>query len=264
MAHELGEKKQKRVIFCIPTVTKPYQQCLDSLAASIPLIRAAGWDEGMANSIGCPYISHARATMLRKAQEAQADVIVFIDHDLSWKPQDLLTLIETEGDVVAGTYRFKWEEEDYMGKLLPDINGLPQVRPEDGALLAHCIPAGFLKITRGALSKFMLHYPELQYIDNGTLTVDLFNHGVHKGVWYGEDYAFSRNWNEKCGEIWIIPDLDLTHHTKEDAYHGNFHNYLLRQPGGSEDPNAPPHDEPSTAVAISKGSHVGGALLEAN
>lgn len=221
-----------KVIFCVPTVTKPYQECLDSLAASIPLIHAAGWEEGMANSIGSPYISHARATMLRKAQDAKADVIVFIDHDLSWDPQDLLTLIETPGDVVAGTYRFKHEPEEYMGKLLPGPDECPQVR-SDGCLLAHCVPAGFLKITREGLSKFMFMYPELQYIEEGTLTVDLFNHGVHKGVWYGEDYSFSRNWNEKCGQIWVIPNLNINHHTKDAEYKGNLHEYLMRQPGGS-------------------------------
>lgn len=234
--NELGlsqKQRQKRVIFCIPTITRPYQQCLDSLAASIPLIHAAGWDEGMANSIGSPYISHSRATMLRKALDARADVIVFIDHDLSWDPQDLLTLIETPGEVVAGTYRFKHEPEEYMGKLMPDADGMPQVR-NDGALLAHCVPAGFLKLTRGAISKFMYHYPELQYIEEDTLTVDLFNHGVHKGVWYGEDYAFCRNWNEKCGQIWTIPNMNINHHTHDSEYKGNFHNYLLRQEGGSE------------------------------
>lgn len=226
--------KKRKVVFCVPTITKPYQACLDSLAASIPLIHAAGWEEGMANSIGCPYISHARATMLRKAQDAHADVIVFIDHDLSWKPEDLLKLIETPGDVVAGTYRFKHEPEEYMGRLLPGIDECPQVR-SDGCLLAHCVPAGFLKITRAGLSRFMFHYPELQYIDEGTLTVDLFNHGVHKGVWYGEDYAFSRNWNATGGQIWLIPDLDLDHHGKDGTvYRGNMHHYLLRQPGGSE------------------------------
>ncbi len=235
--------KGKKVVFCIPTTRKPYQACLDSLAASIPLIQAAGWEDAMANSVGCPYISRARATMLRKAQDAMADVIVFIDHDMSWKPQDLLTLIETEGDVVAGTYRFKKDEEEYMGSLLPDINGYPQVR-EDGCVLAHCVPAGFLKLTREAVSKFMFHYPELQYIDEGTLTVDLFNHGVKNGVWWGEDYAFCRNWNDKCGKIWIIPNLDLDHNNsyvpfgktevKHEVYKGNFHRYLMRQPGGSD------------------------------
>jgi glycosyltransferase involved in cell wall biosynthesis len=237
-------EKKRKVIFCIPTITKPYQECLDSLAASIPLIHEAGWEEGMANSIGSPYISHARATMLRKAQDAQADVIVFIDHDLSWEPKDLLTLIETPGEVVAGTYRFKHEPEEYMGKLLPDINGLPQVR-SDGCVLAHCVPAGFLKITREGLSKFMFHYPHLQYIEEGTLTCDLFNHGVHKGVWYGEDYSFSRNWNDCGGQIWVIPNLNVDHHTKNiengevivTKYKGNFHQYLLKQPGGSESDN---------------------------
>ena len=225
-------KKRKKVIFCVPTITKPYQCCLDSLAASIPLIIDAGWDEGMANSIGCPYISYARSHMIRKAQDANADVIVFIDHDLSWEPEDLLRLIETEGDVVAGTYRFKTDEvEEYMGALLPDVNGFPQKR-EDGCLLAHCVPAGFLKVTKHAISKFMMMYPELTYIDQGTLTVDMFNHGVHNHVWYGEDYAFSRNWNEKCGKIWLIPDLKLNHHTKDAEYKGNFHIWLRKQEGG--------------------------------
>jgi len=71
-----------KVIFCIPTLKKPYQATLDSLAASIPLIQSAGWEEGMVSEIGCPYISHARSTMLRKALDAKADVIVFIDHDV--------------------------------------------------------------------------------------------------------------------------------------------------------------------------------------
>lgn len=220
-----------KVIFCIPTLKKPYQQTLDSLAASIPLIQAAGWEEGMVSEIGCPYISAARATMLRKALDAKADVIVFIDHDVSWKPQDLLTLIETKGDVVAGTYRFKKDEEEYMGVVLSNNDGTPMVR-EDGALLAHSAPAGFLKITKEAVNKFMTSYPELIYGDKFYPYVDLFNHGAHKGTWYGEDYAFCRNWRDAGGQLVIVPDLDITHHTTEQAYPGNFHMFLRRQPGG--------------------------------
>ena len=235
-------KRKRKVIFCIPTITKPYQQCLDSLAASIPLIQAAGWEDGMASRIGNPYISYARALMLRLAQDAHADVIVFIDHDMQWDPQDLLTLIETEGDCVAGTYRFKWEPEEYMGSLLPDVHGRPQVR-SDGAVLAHCVPAGFLKFTREGISRFMFKHPELLYIDEGTLTVDLFNHGVHEGVWYGEDYAMSRRWNAMGGQIWILPKLNLTHWDREKSFPGNYHNFLLRQPGGSESANPVPPDQ---------------------
>lgn len=225
----------KRVVFCTPTITKPYQQCLDSLKESIPLIHKAGWDERSVWHIGCPYISAARSMMLRKALDAKADVVVFIDHDLSWEPRDLLKLIETKGDVVAGTYRFKKEPEEYMGGLLPGLDGAPQVR-EDGCVKAFCIPAGFLKITRAAVNRFIDAYPGLLYGEKCNPHIDLFNHGAHKGVWYGEDYAFSRNWIDCGGEIWVIPDLNLTHHSADKAYPGNFHRFLLRQPGGSEDP----------------------------
>ena len=77
----------KKVVFCIPTLKRPFQQTLDSLKASVPLL--GNYDHGMVNEIGCPYISAARATMLRKAMDAKADIIIFIDHDVSWHPSDL-------------------------------------------------------------------------------------------------------------------------------------------------------------------------------
>jgi glycosyltransferase involved in cell wall biosynthesis len=215
-------------------MTRPYQVCLDSLKASIPLIEAAGWEHGMVSEIGCPYISGARATMLRKALDAGADVIVFIDHDLSWKPEDMLKLIDTDGEVIAGLYRFKKDAEEYMG-VLDDTrvgDGKQEVRA-DGCIKATRIPAGFMKITAHAVNRFMTAYPDLCYGPQFNLSVDLFNHGAHKGAWWGEDYAFSRNWTDIGGEIWIVPDLDLSHHSPEQEYKGNFHKFLLAQPGGS-------------------------------
>lgn len=232
-SHSVPEDKSKKVVFCIPTITKPYQITLDSLAASLPLIQAAGWEDGAVYAIGNPYISAARAQMLRKALDAKATVIVFIDHDLSWDPQDLLTLIETEGDLVSGTYRFKGEPEEYMGAIYPGTDGCPILR-EDGCIKAHSIPAGFLKITRAGVNKFMNAYPDLLYGERCNPAVDLFNHGAHDWTWYGEDYAFARRWREKCGDIWLVPNLNITHHLGDKPFPGNFHNYMLRQPGGSE------------------------------
>ena len=232
-SHALKDDGKKKVVFCIPTISKPYQVTLDSLAASLPLIKEAGWEEGAVYQIGCPYISAARSMMLRKALDAKATVIVFIDHDLSWEPHALLQLIETEGDVVAGTYRFKGEPEEYMGAIFPSKDETPIVRA-DGCILAHSIPAGFLKITRAGVNKFIRAYPELTYGEECSPFVDLFNHGVHKHCWYGEDYAFARNWRDAGGELWLIPDLNLNHHTATTEYKGNFHQFMLRQEGGSE------------------------------
>lgn len=222
-----------KVIFCTPSLAGPTAPYIKALEESIPLIVGVGWEEGYAQCVGNPYISAARADMTRKALDAKADVIVYIDYDLSWRPEDLLKLITTPGDVVAGTYRFKKDEEEYMGNVALMPNGQVAGR-KDGCLKAVNIPAGFLKVTKEAIGHFMAGYPELVYGPPFNPSVDLFNHGAHKGVWYGEDYAFSRNWNDLGGEIWIAPDLDLDHHSKDRVYKGNFHRYLTREEGNAK------------------------------
>jgi glycosyltransferase involved in cell wall biosynthesis len=221
-----------KVVIATPTLTKPHPANVDAGLASVAALDAAGFEHMTVFETGCPYISAARATMLRKALDAKADAVVFIDHDLSWEPQDLVRLIETEGDVVAGTYRFKKDEEEYMAAIDCRPDGTPVVLP-GGYLSGVRVPAGFLKVTKEAVDRFMKAFPELVYGPAYNPSVDLFNHGAHQGVWYGEDYAFSRRWRECGGQIVLVPDLDLTHHG-DKAYPGNFHRFLLAQPGGSE------------------------------
>lgn len=220
-----------KVVFCVPSLSGPTAPFIAAMERSIPLVSGAGWDEALVQEVGNPYISAARATMLRKALDARADVIVFLDYDLSWRPEDLLKLIETEGEAVAGLYRFKKPDEEYMGSIESGADHRPQVNA-DGTLRGHRVPAGFLKLTREGVARFMRAYPALLYGDPIAPHVDLFNHGAHDGVWWGEDYAFSRRWRECGGELRIVPDLDLTHHAEDQAYPGNYHEFLMRQPGG--------------------------------
>jgi glycosyltransferase involved in cell wall biosynthesis len=230
-----GVQAPQLVALCTPTITKPYPAYIEAFEASVPVLEAAGFEVGAKFEVGNPYISGARATMLRQALDKGAEVIVFIDHDLSWPPSDLLKLVQTDGDVVAGLYRFKKDDEEYMGAWSPLSDGTPPLR-EDGCIRATRVPAGFLKVTRAAVERFMRAYPHLCYGSPISPAVDLFNHGAHEGVWWGEDYAFSRNWLACGGEIAVVPDLTLTHHSADRAYPGNLHEFLMRQPGGCNDP----------------------------
>ena len=172
--------------------------------------------------------------------DAKADAVVYIDYDISWDPPNLVTLLETEGDVVAGNYRCKTDDRDeilYMGAWFTQgENFLPETR-EDGAIKAKAVPAGFLKVTASAIDHFMRAYPELCYGPQYALSIDLFHHGAHEGIWWGEDYAFSRNYLASGGEIWIVPNLNIDHWQGNFPYRGNLHEFLLRCPGGSLDPN---------------------------
>lgn len=193
----------------------------------MPLIESAGWEHQLTQYQGCPYISNARADMTRRALDAKADVIVYLDYDISFTPEDMLKLLSAEGDVVAGTYRFKQDEEQYMVALAVDGNN-QLIGRSDGCLKTERVPAGFLKLTRNALSIFAKCNPTLLYGDPLNPHVDLFNHGAIDGVWYGEDYAFCKRWLETGNDIWLIPDLNIDHNSTDKVFKGNFHKYLLK------------------------------------
>lgn len=205
-----------RVAFCTPTWERPTDAYLQALEGSLPSLDAAGWEHHAAFEVTNPYISAARASMLGKALKWGADVIVFIDDDVSWDPQDLLTLIETEGDVVGGNYCYKTDDEvRFMGKPFLGPSGHPIVRASDGAVSMFALPAGFLKVTRAGVMRFLEAYPNLRMNwHEAGFSVDLFNHGVYEGVWFGEDFAFCRNWMALGGEIWCPPDLNLVHNSR--------------------------------------------------
>lgn len=234
------QDKPLKVAICTPTYSGPLPAFVEALTASKPALEAAGIDHLLFLEVGNPYISAARATSLRQALDWGADQVVFIDHDLSWRPDDLVTLIRTPTEVCAGLYRFKKDDEEHMGELVRDaegrVVGVSGVDPGSVALRATRVPAGFLKITRSGVERFMRAHPELCYGSPIAPHIDLFNHGAYDRVWWGEDYAFSRRWLALGGDLWVLPDLDLTHHSADQSYPFNLHDFLLRQPGGAGDP----------------------------
>jgi len=224
----MTDKPKPRLVIMTPTVTRPYDAYLSSLEAAVPVLEEAGLDVKAVYEVGNAYISGARATLLRKALDARPDAVMFIDHDLSFTPAALKKLVFTKGDVVAGTYRFKEDGPPrYMG-YLHVVDGAIMAR-EDGALAATYAPAGFMKLTRSAVNHFMAKYPELVYGERCLPHIDMFNHGAIDGLWHGEDYAFCKRWGEAGGDIWTVPDLDITHHTSEAAYPGNFWKFILEK-----------------------------------
>ncbi len=220
------------VIFCCPTIKHPYPEFVESVERAVPVLDEAGIQHRMVFEVGSVYISWARANMLQKALKTDADTFVFLDHDLSWQPEDLLRLLNHPGDVVAGDYRFKQDKEEYMSRWDTEDDDRPSVR-DDGTIKARAVPAGFLKVTRKAVERIIEEYPELLFGPDRDF-IDLFNHGAYEGLWWGEDFAFSRRWRAIGEEIYLIPDLNITHHLSGQAFPGNLHQFLLRQPGGSE------------------------------
>lgn len=241
-----------RFVICVPTVTKPHPKTLASIAAAVPVLDKFGFEHLMVAEIGNAYISGARGQMLRKALDhldPEKDAVLFWDHDVTARPHDVVKLMGTEGLVVAGTYRYKKDDVEYMGGWHTDEDGIPITRPSDGAIKASMVPAGFLKVRVQAIDRLMLAYPELCYGPPSHPSFDLFNHGAFERVWWGEDMAFCRRWAKIGGEIWMPPDMDIDHwgydaKGKPKVWEGNLARYLRSLPGGDLDPNRPPAPPP--------------------
>lgn len=216
-----------RVVLCIPTVHEPFPQTKAAVAAAADPLRDAGHHVGILHEVGSAYVSWARANMTRKALVWGAEAMVYIDHDLSFPPEDLIRLIETPGDVVAGNYRFKDDTGDYMGIPLIE-NGRIGYR-KDGCIRAKLVPAGFLKVTRAAVERIREAHPELICDDptTGERFVDIFHHGAYRGVWWGEDYAFSRRWREMGGTVWMQPDFRISHWLRKGDEYTEFPGHYL-------------------------------------
>lgn len=218
-----------KVLFATPMMDRPIPAYIQSLENSLPAVEAAGWEHSFVDVIGCPYISYARAQLLHKFIKSDADCILFIDYDLAWESSAIAKILTTPGEVVGVTYRYKIECEDYMGHVVINDDGF-MVQRDDGCIKAVAIPGGFTKITRSAIDMLCECYPELMFGNGDDAVIDIFQHGVcfHDGIWYGEDHAFCKRWIDIGGELWIIPDIDISHYSKGIELRGNFHEYLTK------------------------------------
>jgi hypothetical protein len=226
--------RPEKVVFCVPCypTDRPYPQTEKAFQDEKPFLKASGWNAEVIYQSGLPYISAARAMLLRRALNKDATVIFFVDQDISWKPGEATRLINTEGGLVAGTYRYKHDEEHYMGGLAETEEGIAGYR-EDGCLDALVMPAGFMKVTRAAVNAMIKAHPELTCGEASTPMFDMFSHGIMEGEWRGEDAAACLRWIRMGEKVWCLPDLEITHHAKDRTYPGNLAKYLERISGHS-------------------------------
>jgi len=231
------EENSKNVFFALHLYRRPECKFFwSSLKGAAALLKQHGYIPYFGVAWQDPYIQKARNDLAAQFLRSKCDIFIFVADDLEYKPEDLLKLIETPGDVVAGVYRLKSDAEQYPVRIHVGPNRIALTR-DDGCILASRVQTGFLRINRVVFEKIIEGYPDLSYygLKNGekiNIAHDFFPQGVRNHRWIGEDYAFCDLWTGLGEKIWIIPDVDLTHYEGEIGYPGNYHEYLKKRPGG--------------------------------
>lgn len=215
-----------------------HPECVKSLERTLRLLEERGHASVIGICAGSCYIQVARNRLVRDFMQSGADVLFFIDDDVSWEAKDAVTMAESSDMIVAGIYPLKKPFEDYPVVIQVDGNQRAVVR-KDGAIAAFGVPAGMLSIKREVIEKLIAAHPERRYydvIDGEKIDgfYDLFPQGVYGERWVGEDFAFCQLWRDLGGEMWVFPNMTMGHHMGDKSWFGNYHEFLLRQPGGSK------------------------------
>jgi hypothetical protein len=171
------------------------------------------------------YIDRARNFCVNLFLESDCSDMVFVDSDLQFDTDAILKLIEYDRDLVAGAYRLKQQLIQYP--IVLDFSHENNCKEEStGLVYAKALTTGLMRIQRKVFEELIKHYGMkcddsglYQFFRTGTVFPDT-------NSWYGEDSYFCRIWRDMGREMFICPDINITH-IGGIEYKGNYHEYLL-------------------------------------
>jgi len=182
-----------------------------ALVGTMPLLTQRGIRCEIQFEIGNSLIADARNKLVSKFLASTATDLVFIDADISWKPDDLLKLIAHPQPVVAGVYQRKSRAKvDFAVKFGPTI------AMDAGLMEVERVGTGFLRLRRDCLQALVAANPALK-LKNPLQPGDpnfyaLFDTSIVDGQFIGEDFTFCDRWRALGGKVFIDPSIGPAHH----------------------------------------------------
>lgn len=175
----------------------------------------------------CSHPAMGRNQLADDFLKSDADRLVFVDSDVTFEPGTLLKLAHRSQDFVGGAYRFKMDLESYpigwLDKPFLQANA-------DGLLEVSTLPGGMLSLSRKVFEVLKAAHPDREYEHFGRVAHCYFQTPFIDGHLYGEDSHFCKEWRDAGGEVFLDPELTLTHWDFNRPYVGHVGNWLKNRP----------------------------------
>ena len=177
-------------------------------------------------------IPRARNRSLEKFLQSKCTHLLFIDSDIGFPPEAVLSLLKFNKDVVGCAYPKKQinpkrllaslqiekgSTEKFDSRLLEfvfnTINGSENLIRDGDFIQVKHIGTGFMLVKREIIEKLCKKHTELTVI-NGELPGEqcyLFNCMIKNKEYLSEDYSFCQRVRDIGGEIWINTKINLCH-----------------------------------------------------
>jgi hypothetical protein len=187
---------------------------------------------------GDALITRARANVVAAfLDDPKTTHLLFIDADIGFEPDQVLRLLSSGADVVAGTYPIKRINWDKVHKVIG--TGKPNTRSAaldyvlemknpnhiaavKGFARMRYAGTGFLMIKRHVLEKMCQYYQSLQFRHEHSTAEGLANSpnrfalfecivDPETRTYLSEDFSFCKRWTDMGGEIWADLESRLNH-----------------------------------------------------
>ena len=232
-------REKPKYMFATPFYeVKGYSNYILSMFQTVyALARHTSVDFDFIELSGDSYVWRARNLLVERFLLSDCTHLIFIDSDEGWSLESLMRLLKADVEVVGGAYPTKNAWEHYSVVVYTDEKGNPEVNHETGLIRAQKVPTGFMKIKREVFDKLRKAYPENWYWEGGNSgnlrrMYNYFGHLIVNHVALGEDISFCKRWETIGGELWVEPRCSISH-VGTKTWTGNYHEFLLKQPGGS-------------------------------
>lgn len=170
-------------------------------------------------------IQRARNDLFKFAYDSKVDALIFIDSDIGWKPADLLKLINSDKDIIGGTYRKKTDNSElYVVKASNSENNTLNVEIDNTGLMEVAgLGCGFMKISRKAIED--IWNSSKPYVSEKGDSRMVFEVVCEENDLISEDIYFCKKWRNKGNKVYL--DTSITcNHSGNKIYQGNFKNWI--------------------------------------
>lgn len=172
----------------------------------------------------CSHAAMGRNQLAQDFMDGDCDRLVFLDADVTFAPGSVVKIAHYPVDFVGGAYRFKLDEESYPLGWITERKDLWS--SELGLIEVKSLPGGFLSLSRNVFEQLRAKHSERCYEHFGRKSHCWFQMLFHDGHLYGEDSFFCKEWRDAGGQVWLDPELTLTHWDNGKPFIGHIGNWL--------------------------------------
>lgn len=203
----------------------------------VSMLRAdrALWDAGISATVcveaGNCHVDDARNSLVRQFLKSKCDRLFFLDADVGFPAENLVSILRHDRDIVAGIYPKKQDDEDFPVILMPE----KRERDADGLLEVLRVPTGFMSVARHVIARQVELHRDRAFLGQAATASDrpyypIFERTISDGRRWSGDYAFCGKVLAAGGRIYIDPDLWFSHQGVKN-WEGSLATYWRRSSG---------------------------------